>query len=87
MNANIDVVLYTRQGCHLCDQAFDMLVAAGLVPRTIDIDQDPSLHERFDTCVPVVEIEGKIRFRGRVDRFLLDRMVTFIRSSRRGELR
>ena len=30
----------------------------------------PQLREQFDTCVPVVEIDGKIRFRGRVNRML-----------------
>ena len=31
--------------------------------------------ERFNTCVPVVEIDGKIRFRGRVNKILLRRIV------------
>jgi len=46
-----------------------------LQPTVIDIDQDSALRERFDTCVPVVEIDGTIRFRGRVDAVLLRRIV------------
>jgi hypothetical protein len=46
-----------------------------LVPREIDIDQDPALVDRFDVCVPVVEIDGKVRFRGRVDELLLRRLL------------
>ena len=47
----------------------------GLLPSILDIDTDPGLRERFDTCVPVIEIDGKIRFRGRVDEVLLRRIV------------
>ena len=69
------VKLYTRQGCHLCDNAYEILIRNGLVPESIDIDADPSLVERFNECVPVVEIDGKIRFRGRVNEFLLRRLL------------
>lgn len=41
----------------------------------VDIDHDPNLRERFDTCVPVVEIDGQIRFRGRVEPTLLQRII------------
>ena len=36
---------------------------------------DEELRNRFDTCVPVVEIDGRIRFRGRVDPRLLRRIL------------
>lgn len=68
-------VLYTRQGCHLCDEARDLLSAHGLEPQLIDIDADNRLSVKFNTCVPVVEINGKIRFRGRVDPLLLRRLL------------
>jgi glutaredoxin len=71
-----DAVLYTREGCHLCEQARELLVAHGLKPKLVDIDTDPTLRERFDTCVPVVEIDGKIRFRGQVDAVLLRRLMS-----------
>lgn len=69
------VVLYTRAGCHLCDDALHLLEEAGVEPQSVDIDADPQLRERFDTCVPVVEIDGRIRFRGRVDPVLLKRLL------------
>jgi glutaredoxin len=69
------VVLYTRQGCHLCDEALQVLLQHGLSPEMRDVDADPALRERFDTCVPVVEIDGRIRFRGRVEPMLLRRIV------------
>jgi glutaredoxin len=70
------VVLYTRAGCHLCEDARRVLEEHGLVPTCVDIDADPELRERFDTCVPVVEIEGQVRFRGRIEPMLLRRLLT-----------
>jgi glutaredoxin len=70
-----NVVLYSRQGCHLCDDAQALLIQHGLQPQVIDIDGDPGLQKQFDECVPVVEINGKIRFRGRVNEVLLLRLL------------
>jgi hypothetical protein len=39
----------------------------------IDVDCDPALVKQFGNCVPVVVIDGKVRFRGRVEPALLDR--------------
>lgn len=71
----MNVVLYTRDGCHLCEEAHQVLSEFGISPKVVDIDDDPDLHERFDTCVPVVEIDGRVRFRGRVEPTLLRRIV------------
>ncbi|MEX2561026.1 MAG: glutaredoxin family protein [Pirellulales bacterium] len=70
-----DVVLYTRQGCHLCDDAKGLLEASGLEPREVDIDQDDQLRIRYNHCVPVVVIDGVERFRGRIDPVLLRRLL------------
>ena len=70
-----NVVLYTRRGCHLCDEARQTLIDHQLVPTLVDIDSDPALQKRFDTWVPVVEIDGQIRFRGRVEPVLLRRLL------------
>ena len=39
--------MITRQGCHLCDEAWDLLVAQqkqhGFVLEKIDVDTDPAL--------------------------------------------
>ncbi len=69
------VVLYMRQGCHLCDEADAVLRQFGLRAQLVDIDADAGLRVRFNTCVPIVEIDGRIRFRGRVDPVLLRRIV------------
>lgn len=72
------VILYTRPGCHLCDEARLVLqrYSARLpVIEEIDIDSDPHLAERFGQEIPVVEIDGTIRFRGRVNEILLRRLI------------
>jgi glutaredoxin len=68
-------VFYTRHGCHLCDEALAILRRQGVEPQLVDIDADPVLRERYDQCVPVVEIDGKVRFRGRVSEVLLARLL------------
>ena len=70
-----NVVLYTRQGCHLCDEALAVLGRHGLRPRLVDIDADPLLREQYNESVPVVEIDGRERFRGRVNEVLLRRLI------------
>jgi glutaredoxin len=70
-----DVVLYTRHGCHLCEIAAEVLTRHKLDIRVVDIDQHPELRERYNECVPVVEIDGRERFRGRVDELLLRRIL------------
>ncbi len=59
----------------MCDEANNTLLAHGLRATEVDIDADESLREKFNTCVPVVEIDGKVRFRGRVDPVLLKRLL------------
>jgi glutaredoxin len=59
------VTLYTRPGCHLCDQAREVIVSlqasdGGFELREIDIDRDDELHARFLERIPVVEVDGEI---------------------------
>ena len=72
------LTLYTRANCSLCDEAADVLTdySHWLPPADeVDIDSDPQLVQQFNTCVPVVACDGKIRFRGRVDETLLRRLI------------
>jgi glutaredoxin len=77
--SRIDVVIYTRAGCHLCDDAKRLLEkyrqTYGLTVTEIDIDRDATFKAQFDLCVPVVEINGKVRFRGTVNDVLLRRQL------------
>jgi glutaredoxin len=74
-NRTLNVVLYTREGCHLCETALEVLTDFGISPIVVDIDADSMLQQRFDTSVPVVEINARIRFRGRVEPALLQRIL------------
>lgn len=73
--SSTQVVVYSRRGCHLCDEAHSLLVRHGLEPEVVDIDEHPELRERYDACVPVVTFDGKERFRGRVNEVLLRRLL------------
>lgn len=61
------VVLYSRRGCHLCEQAEDMLAAHAPEIAVIDIDASADLAQEFGTRVPVVEVDGRVLIEGRFD--------------------
>ena len=68
-------ILYSRRRCCLCDQAKQLLISHGFDIEEVDIDADPELREKYDQCVPVVFIDGRERFRGRIDPMLLRRLL------------
>jgi len=67
-----EIVLYSRKGCHLCDQVKTTLARLekrGGLPftwREVDIDSDPALLRQFNEEVPVVFINGKKAFKYRM---------------------
>lgn len=71
----MDVILYTRLGCCLCNEVKLMLEKYGLAVQEIDIDGDEQLRQLYNECVPVVSINGRERFRGRIDERLLRRLL------------
>jgi glutaredoxin len=61
MAAHHTVTVYTRRGCHLCEEAIAVvrLVADGRADvELIDIDADPLLIDRYTVRVPVVAVDG-----------------------------
>ncbi len=59
------VTLYTRDGCHLCDEAREEILALQrggleLELREVDIEADERLHARFVERIPVVEVGGEV---------------------------
>jgi len=59
------VTLYAREGCHLCDEAREAIIAlrgevGPIELREIDIDSDDALHAAFLERIPVVEVSGRI---------------------------
>jgi glutaredoxin len=65
------VTLYSRAGCHLCDDARAVIehVCAELGESydEIDIDSDPDLQRRFGEEIPVTFVDGRQHDFWRVD--------------------
>ncbi len=53
-----DVVLYSKPGCCLCDDAKQSLQKAGSVFREVDITRDEGLMNEFGMVIPIVEVNG-----------------------------
>ena len=62
------VVLVTRKGCHLCDDALRLLHELGIEPQLADVDADDRLFQLYDWRVPVVLVEGVPVAEGRITR-------------------
>ena len=63
----MEVTLYTRAGCHLCDEVKATLARARARAefslREVDIDSDPALRAQYNDEVPVVAIDGRKAFK------------------------
>ena len=56
-----NLILYGGEGCHLCDQARDIIHAVlppGWRLREMDVRADAVLRERYGLRIPVVAVEG-----------------------------
>ena len=77
--AAVEIVMYTRQGCHLCEEAWRLLEQErqrhGFTLQQIDVDSDLQLRRAYGECVPVVTVDGRLRFRGRINPVLLRRLL------------
>jgi glutaredoxin len=55
---NADLIIYTGEHCHLCEQAKELLIPLlqqkGLVLREVNIDSNETLKERYGLRIPVV---------------------------------
>lgn len=67
------VLVVTRKGCHLCDEAVAMLRELGHEPELADVDADDRLHDLYDWRVPVVLVDGRVVAEGKVERVALER--------------
>ena len=70
------VTLYTRPGCHLCDDARADLEALrdelGFVVAEVDIEADDALHARYLERIPVVAVGAEEVSDFAVDRAALE---------------
>lgn len=66
-----DLTLYSRPGCHLCEDMHaalrPLLRAAAVTLHVENIDNDPDLCTAFGTRVPVLVLDGSVICEGRLD--------------------
>ncbi len=64
------VTLYTRRGCHLCDEAKQVIESVrqrhAFDYEECDIDSDPQMQRLYNEDVPVISIDGRKAFKYRV---------------------
>ena len=82
----VEVRLYSAPGCHLCDDAKDVLererAGLGFDLVEVDISGDPELEAAYREQIPVVYVAGRKAFKFRVEPAELRRRVA---AASRGE--
>jgi glutaredoxin len=65
------VIVYSRPGCHLCDEAKAAIENSNSADRytleEVNIESDDELLKKYKYDIPVVTIDGEEVFRHRVD--------------------
>jgi len=68
---SFEVTFYTKAGCHLCEEARDMLedIAAltTYVLTEIDIRSNPAFLEKYRYRIPVILINNETLIEGRIE--------------------
>ncbi len=60
------ITLYTRAGCHLCEDAEALLRRLGYDVTPVDVDADPELQARYGEEVPVLTVDGRVVLSGNI---------------------
>jgi hypothetical protein len=60
-----EVLVYSRPGCHLCEEALETIVALHAEGyrfelREVDIESEELLLRRYLERIPVVEVDGEV---------------------------
>jgi len=75
------ITLYSRPGCHLCDEAREVLERLGarvpFILDEVDITTDDALHARYLERIPVVALDGEELFDYVVDEAALSRRILY----------
>ena len=71
----MEIVLVTRQGCHLCDKALSALRSLDVEPELRDVDVDEGLFALYDWRVPVVLVDGRVVAEGQIDQESLGKVL------------
>jgi len=79
MPDTIQIDIYSRPACHLCDEAKEVIERVRarfpFAVRIINIEEDPALETAYGTEIPVVFINGNKAFKYRVDEAELEKKV------------
>ncbi|WP_413113461.1 glutaredoxin family protein [Thaumasiovibrio sp. DFM-14] len=53
------LILYSTEGCHLCEEAYSLLVQAEVSSQTeiVDIAFDDELFSRYGVTIPVIQLK------------------------------
>lgn len=67
----LKLTLYSKKDCHLCDIAKneldDLRNEIAFSINEVDIEKDRESFEKYKHLIPVIEIDGKLIFTGRID--------------------
>ena len=65
------VIIYSRPGCHLCDEAKAVIQNSGcsdkFILEEVNIESDEELLRKYKYDIPIVTIDGTEAFRHRVN--------------------
>ena len=71
MASKAQVIIYSKPGCHLCDEAKEAILAAGcndqITLTEINIESGPELMSKYRYDIPVIAINGVEAFMHRID--------------------
>lgn len=77
---HLTFTVYSRKECCCCHTAMNLLERYRRRHRfaveVVDVDSDPDLADRYGSTVPVVALDGKVRFKGVINPVLLERLLT-----------
>jgi glutaredoxin len=71
--SDVSITLYTREDCHLCEEALTTIrrvadeTGTAVDVETVDVDTDPDLREEYGDRVPYVVVDGRPAFKYRID--------------------
>ncbi|MHC5540316.1 glutaredoxin family protein [Singulisphaera rosea] len=77
--SHLRFTVYSRDRCGCCHTALALLEEFQrrhhFAIEVVDIDNDPELVALYTTSVPVIALDGKVRFKGIVNPRLLERLI------------
>jgi glutaredoxin len=67
----VKLTLYSKKECHLCDivkkELNDLRKELSFSITEVDIEKDLNANEKYRHLIPVIEMDGKVIFTGRIN--------------------